>query len=189
MAFIAPALPFLAVASTVVSGVLAYQQRQSAAGAMEAQAAAARRAAQQQLQLTNIQIRSEQVREEGEQLAIKDREIRMRRRARQLEQQQLAMMAGRNVIAGYYGSQGAVLGDAADELYQDLEASKLERSYRETESLTRLAGITAGGYERAGALNIQAASALGDARAARTNATVGLLGTAADAFSMWPQEI
>lgn len=162
------------VIGTAVTAVMGFQQQQQAASAMQYQAGLYEQQAQQQAALTQVEIGQQELQRNADEIAQRDEANRARRRARQIEQQAYAAMAARGIMATPSGSFGAILGDAEEELYRDLDSNRVQRGFMAVSNLSQLAGTAGRGAQAITQARLGQSTALADAKTARVNAWTGL---------------
>jgi hypothetical protein len=119
-------------------------------------------------------------------LQLQDERLQMRRAAAQVQERSIAQAASRGIMARPFGSLGAIMENSNDKLYEDLEANRLDRIYKSTAYALEMAGI----WDEAAAFDQNAAAQSKlyrtQARTSQYQGYSGLLGTAAQAYSIWP---
>lgn len=172
--------------ASIGTAVLSYQQQQRAASVMEYQADIYREQAQQQTALTQLELGQQELAGAADELAQREEANRARRRAYQLEQNTYAQMAARGTIAKPFGSFGAILGDAEEELYRDLDSNRIQRGFMAVSNLTRLAGTAASGVQAVRQANLERGTALADAGTTRMGSYLSLAQGLTNAYKVMP---
>lgn len=182
----AVALPYLAVAATVASGVMAYQGAQQQASAQRQAARMQLQQAEQNRKLAELRALQTTASHNAAELQLQEERLQMRRAAAKVQERSIAQAASRGIMARPFGSLGAIMENSNDKLYEDLEANRLDRIYKSTAYALEMAGI----WDEAAAFDqtAQAQSKLyrTQAQTSQYEGYTGLLGTAAQAYSIWP---
>lgn len=185
MTVLAAAVPYLAAAATVASGVISYQSQIAASNASKQQAALALAQAEEAAQLAELQTQQATLAYNSADIAKIQESIDLRDTARKTVATSMVQGAASGYETALYGSFGAVLGDAKDELYKDLEANQLSRKYLKAQYLTEIAGYA---LEQASALETgqyQANAYEASAEASQWGAYASAIGTIGKTYTLF----
>lgn len=182
----AAAIPFIAVGATLITGVMAYQASRTQAAMQGQMAAMYRQQAADRIQLGTLELAQNQLEADAQELAQLEEDNRRRKAAYRQEQGAYAQAAGRGYMAIPMGSFGAMLEEGQDNLYRDLESSRIERGYKRAAYAVQAAGIATAATAEARSARYQSMAATAQAQTTRMQGYSGLLQTTTRAAQLWP---